>query len=168
MPSGIYPITCPFHWPKKTQPIPSKPILPPIADCTLGDNQMGKIHNILIVDDSKSMRFAIHATLVNAGYNVQAANNGVEALDLAKKGTFDLVLTDINMPKMDGYQLIESLRQLKAFKFTPILTLTTQSDAFSKQKAKNIGATGWIVKPFSPSNLIEVLAKFIKPKAAVA
>jgi len=129
---------------------------------------MGKIHNILIVDDSESMRFAVQATLVNAGYNVQAACDGIEALDLAKKGTFDLVLTDINMPKMDGYQLIENLRKLKAFKFTPILTLTTQSDDVSKQKAKHIGATGWIVKPFSPPQLIKILTKLVQPESQVA
>lgn len=129
---------------------------------------MGKIHNILIVDDSESMRFAIQATLVNAGYNVQAACNGAEAFDLAKSGTFDLVLTDINMPEMNGYQLIEKLRKLHAFKFTPIITLTTQADDVSKQKAKHIGATGWIVKPFSPPQLINTLKKLIKPESEVA
>jgi len=129
---------------------------------------MGKIRNILIVDDSESMRFAVHTTLVSAGYNVQTASDGLEALNLAKKGTFDLVLTDINMPKMDGYQLIENLRKLKAFKFIPILTLTTQSDDVSKQKAKSIGATGWIVKPFSPPQLIRTLTKLIKPESEVA
>ena len=127
---------------------------------------MGKTNNVLIVDDSESMRFTIHATLTSAGYHVEAANNGVEALELAKKGRYDLVLTDINMPKMNGYQLIENLRKLNAFKFIPILTLTTQSDALSKQKAKRIGATGWIVKPFSPTHLIEILGKLITPKSA--
>jgi len=129
---------------------------------------MGNIRNVLIVDDSESMRFAVQATLESAGLNVQAASNGLEALDLAKKGIFDLVITDINMPKMDGYQLIENLRKLKAFKFTPILTLTTQSDNTSKQKAKEIGATGWIVKPFSPPQLIKILTKLVEPESQVA
>jgi len=129
---------------------------------------MGKMHNILIADDSESMRFAIQATLIDAGYSVQVANDGLEALDLAKSGTFDLVLTDINMPKMDGFQLIENLRNLMAYKFIPILTLTTQSDDVSKHRAKQIGATGWIVKPFSPPQLVKTLKRLIKSENEVA
>ena len=127
---------------------------------------MRKINQVLIVDDSESMRFALHTTLTIAGYEVHKACNGLEALKLAEENTYDLVLTDINMPVMDGYQLIENLRKLRTYKFTPILTLTTLSDDLSKRKAKQFGATGWIVKPFSPENLTEISARLFKSKVA--
>jgi len=127
---------------------------------------MGKKLNVLIVDDAQSMRFVINATLLNLGHYVQEATDGLEALKSAKKNTFDLVITDINMPNMDGFQLIEALRSLHPYKFIPILALTTQSDTTSKQKAKQLGATGWIVKPFTPERLTELVTKLTDANAA--
>ena len=127
---------------------------------------MGKDINVLVVDDSQSMRYAVSTTLSSVGYFVQEASDGLEALKLAKKNTFDLVLTDINMPNMNGFLLIEALRDMNAYQFTPILTLTTQSDHASKHKAKLAGATGWIVKPFTSERLTELMAKMTKATAA--
>ena len=127
---------------------------------------MGKEIKVLVVDDSPSMRFAVKTTLSSVGYQVQEASDGIEALELAKQHFFDFVLTDINMPNMDGFGLIEALRNLKEYKFIPILTLTTQTDKVSRQRAKKLGATGWIVKPFTSERLTEVMAKVTESKVA--
>jgi len=127
---------------------------------------MGKEIKVLVVDDSSSMRLAVKTTLSAAGYHVQEASDGVEALKLAEQSMFDLILTDINMPNMDGFGLIEAVRDLDAYKFVPILTLTTQSDKISRQRAKKAGATGWIVKPFTSERLTEVMSKLIDTKVA--
>ena len=116
---------------------------------------------ILAVDDSASMRQMVSFTLKGAGHDVQEACDGVEALKIAQTGTFDLVLTDINMPNMDGVTLIKELRQLSAYKFTPMLTLTTESGAEKKAEGKQAGATGWIVKPFSPDQLLATIKKVL-------
>jgi two-component system, chemotaxis family, chemotaxis protein CheY len=116
---------------------------------------------ILAVDDSASIRQMIAVTLKSAGYAVVQATCGTEALELAKTNKIDLVLTDINMPNMDGISLIRALRALPAFRYTPILTLTTESATDIKQKGKAAGATGWIVKPFNPDQLLAVLKKVI-------
>jgi two-component system chemotaxis response regulator CheY len=117
---------------------------------------------ILAVDDSLSMRQMIAVTLKTAGYDVIQASCGTEALELAKTREIDLVLTDINMPNMDGLSLIRALRAQPKFQFTPILTLTTESAADMKQKGKAAGATGWIVKPFNPDQLLALLKKVIR------
>ena len=104
--------------------------------------------SILAVDDSASMRQMVAFTLKGAGYAVVEAADGQEALGMAKAQKVDLVLTDVNMPKMDGIALVRALRALAEYKFTPILTLTTESTAEKKQEGKAAGATGWIVKPF--------------------
>ena len=127
---------------------------------------MTRATHILIVDDSSSMRFAVRATLENRGYQVQEASDGVEALKLAKQHRFDLVLTDINMPKMDGFRLIENLREMMPYRFIPIVTLTTHSDKTSRQRAKEAGATGWIVKPFTVDQLTDTMAKLTEAKIA--
>ena len=116
---------------------------------------------ILAVDDSASMRQMVSFTLKGAGHDVQEASDGVEALKIAQTGTFDLVLTDINMPNMDGVTLIKELRQLPAYKFIPMLTLTTESGAEKKAEGKQAGATGWIVKPFSPDQLLATIKKVL-------
>jgi two-component system, chemotaxis family, chemotaxis protein CheY len=116
---------------------------------------------ILAVDDSMSMRQMISITLKSAGYEVLQASNGQEALQLAKTKKADLILTDINMPHMDGISLIQALRALPNYRFTPILTLTTESGPEMKQKGKAAGASGWIVKPFNPDQLLQVLKKAI-------
>jgi two-component system, chemotaxis family, chemotaxis protein CheY len=117
---------------------------------------------VLAVDDSISMRQMITVTLKSAGYDVIQASGGVEALALAKTREIDLVLTDINMPNMDGLSLIRALRAQPKFRFTPILTLTTESAVDMKQKGKAAGATGWIVKPFNPDQLLALLKKVIR------
>ena len=127
---------------------------------------MGKEINVLVVDDSSSMRLAVTTTLSAVGYHVQEACDGLEALKLVNQNMFDLILTDINMPNMDGFGLIEAVRDLDAYKFVPILTLTTQSDKVSRQRAKKAGATGWIVKPFTSERLTEVMSKLIDTKVA--
>lgn len=116
---------------------------------------------ILIADDSASMRQMVEFTLKEAGHQVVAAEDGLAALNLAKGMTADLVITDINMPNMDGITLIKELRALPAFKFTPILTLTTESTTEKKLEGKNAGATGWIVKPFNPEKLLTTVNKVL-------
>ena len=117
--------------------------------------------SILAVDDSASMRQMVTFTLQSAGYDVVEARDGQEALQLAQSKTFNLVLTDINMPNMDGIALVRALRALPAYKFTPLLTLTTESTADKKQEGKAAGATGWIVKPFNPEQLLGVIKKVL-------
>jgi two-component system chemotaxis response regulator CheY len=118
-------------------------------------------HCILTVDDSSTMRQMISFTLRGASFEVLEAGDGVEALEVAKGKKLSLIITDVNMPRMDGITLVQRLRALPEFKFTPILVLTTESDASMKQKGKEAGATGWIVKPFSPEKLMDVVNKVI-------
>jgi len=115
--------------------------------------------SILAVDDSASMRQMVSFTLKSAGYDVTEAEDGVVALNIAKTKGFDLVITDVNMPNMDGISLIAELRKLPTFKFTPLLMLTTESASDKKQQGKSAGATGWIVKPFNPDQLISVIKR---------
>ncbi len=117
---------------------------------------------ILAVDDSASMRQMVSFTLKGAGHDVCEAADGVEALQVAKSEIgVDLVISDINMPNMDGISLIRELRQLPAFKFTPILMLTTESGSDKKSEGKAAGATGWIVKPFNPDQLLATIGKVL-------
>ncbi|MBN2646987.1 MAG: response regulator [Thiotrichales bacterium] len=116
---------------------------------------------ILAVDDSKSMRQMVTMSLQSAGHDVAEAEDGMAALALAKQQQFDLVVTDINMPNMNGIELITALRAMPNYKFTPILCLTTESSGDMKTKGKEAGATGWIVKPFSPEKLLSVIARVL-------
>jgi two-component system chemotaxis response regulator CheY len=116
---------------------------------------------ILAVDDSASMRQMVTFTLKDAGYDVVEAADGQQALQAAKSGKFDLVLSDVNMPVMDGITLIKELRTLGNFKFTPILMLTTEAGADKKTEGKQAGATGWIVKPFNPEQLLATVKKVL-------
>lgn len=116
---------------------------------------------ILTVDDSTTMRQMIAFTLSQAGFKVLEAADGVEALEVAGKQGADLVITDVNMPRMDGITLVRELRKLGTYKFTPILVLTTESTPEMKAKGKEAGATGWIVKPFSPEKLLETVNKVL-------
>jgi two-component system chemotaxis response regulator CheY len=116
---------------------------------------------ILTVDDSTTMRQMIAFTLTQAGFKVLEAADGVDALDVARGQAADLVITDVNMPRMDGITLVRELRQLGTYKFTPILVLTTESTPEMKAKGKEAGATGWIVKPFSPEKLLETVNKVL-------
>jgi two-component system, chemotaxis family, chemotaxis protein CheY len=116
----------------------------------------------LIVDDSASMRQLIAFTIKDAGHEVLLAENGREALEKLKGARADMVITDLNMPEMDGIMLITELRNMAEYKFVPILMLTTESQVAKREEGKAAGASGWIVKPFSPEKLIEVVKKFIK------
>lgn len=117
--------------------------------------------SILIVDDSLSMRELLKQTLQGAGHAVDAAENGAEGLDFARKGSYQVVITDINMPVMDGFGLLVELRKLPEYKFKPILILTTESSQEMKMKGKASGATGWLVKPFDPQKLLDVVVRVL-------
>lgn len=116
---------------------------------------------ILTVDDSTSIRQMVSFTLKQSGYTVLEADDGVKGLEVAKLNKIDLVITDLNMPNMNGMDLIRALRQEVSFKFTPILMLTTESDDSKKMEGKQAGATGWIVKPFNPEQLLKVVSKVL-------
>ena len=118
--------------------------------------------HILAVDDSASMRQMVVFTLRGAGFDVTEAADGEQAFNLAKTKQFNLVLTDVNMPKMDGITLTRNLRGLPNYKFTPILTLTTESSTEKKMEGKAAGATGWIVKPFNPDQLLATVKKVLR------
>jgi len=116
---------------------------------------------ILTVDDSASVRQMVSFTIRDAGYEVIEAVDGKDALAKVKGKTVHMVITDLNMPNLDGIGLIRELRALPAFKFVPIIMLTTESQADKKQDGKAAGATGWIVKPFKPEQLLAVVRKVI-------
>jgi two-component system chemotaxis response regulator CheY len=117
---------------------------------------------ILTVDDSPSVRQMIKLVLGPAGHAVVEAGDGSEGLVKAKAQNFDLVITDLNMPVMNGMQMIKALRALPSFVGIPIVFLTTESDDSVKQEAKAAGATGWITKPFKPEQLLSVVAKLVR------
>jgi len=119
------------------------------------------VANILAVDDSASMRQMVSFTLKGAGYTVVEAVDGVDALNKAKTQKFDCVVTDVNMPNKDGITLIKDLRALPDFKFILMLMLTTESGMDKKQAGKAAGATGWIVKPFNPDQLLKTIKKVL-------
>lgn len=114
---------------------------------------------ILAVDDSASIRQMVSFTLQGAGYQVSCAADGQQALEMAQKSQFDIVVSDVNMPRMDGFTLVKSLRSLANYKFTPILMLTTESSGDKKQAGKQAGATGWLVKPFNPDTLLSTIKR---------
>ena len=116
---------------------------------------------IMAVDDSASMRRMVSFTLKSAGFDVIEAEDGVEAFNRAKDEAVDLVVTDVNMPNLDGISLIRKLRSLPSYKFVPILMLTTESSTDKKQQGREAGATGWIVKPFNPERLIATINKVL-------
>lgn len=116
---------------------------------------------ILTVDDSASIRQMVTFTLKNEGYDVVEAVDGVDALAKLDEKPADMVLTDLNMPNMDGIELIKKVRANPNFKFIPIVFLTTESQAEKKQEGKQAGATGWIVKPFKPDQLVGVIKKVL-------
>jgi two-component system chemotaxis response regulator CheY len=118
-----------------------------------------EMKHILAVDDSESMRQVVALTLKMAGYDATVATDGEKALAMAQKNHYDLVLTDVNMPNMNGIELIRALRALPGYKTTPILTLTTERELPRRQEGKAAGATGWIVKPFLPDKLIATLQR---------
>jgi len=116
---------------------------------------------VLVVDDSASMRQLVGFALKSAGYEVVAAVHGKDALDKVNGTKVEMVITDLNMPEMDGIELIKQLRTKPATKFTPIVMLTTESQETKKQEGQHAGASGWIVKPFTPEKLLEIVKKFV-------
>ncbi|MES2672852.1 MAG: response regulator [Pseudomonadota bacterium] len=117
--------------------------------------------HVLIVDDSASVRQMVEATLKSAHYQVTAAKDGAEALDFCKRNLYDFVLTDQNMPNMDGLTLIKSLRALSRYAAVPVVVLTTEASDAMKAQGRAAGATGWMVKPFDPAKLLEVAKKVL-------
>ncbi|MFK7794148.1 MAG: response regulator [Gammaproteobacteria bacterium] len=116
---------------------------------------------IMAVDDSPSIRKMVTVTLMSSGHEVISAEDGVDAYELAKKENVDLVITDLYMPNLDGIGLVSKLRTLDNYRYLPILFLTTESSPDMKQRGKQAGATGWIVKPFEPSQLLSTLDKVL-------
>jgi two-component system chemotaxis response regulator CheY len=114
---------------------------------------------ILAVDDSPSIRQMLAYVLTSHGYQVIEAADGEQGLEMAKTHQADLVLTDHNMPKMDGITLIRALRALPGYKKIPIMMLTTESSPALKQQGRDAGATGWMVKPFDPEKLLQMLER---------
>lgn len=114
---------------------------------------------ILAVDDSKTMRDMIAFTLKKAGFDVAEAEDGKAALGVLGGGKFDLIITDLNMPNMDGITLIKNVRSASSHRAVPILILTTESDNTKKADGKAAGATGWLVKPFNPEKLVELVQR---------
>lgn len=114
---------------------------------------------VLTIDDSKTMRDMLMLTLSNNGFEVLQAVDGLDGLDVLGRETVDVVITDINMPKLDGYGVIQHMRERAEYDDLPILVLTTESDSEKKERARKLGATGFIVKPFNPTGLVDVLRK---------
>ncbi|MGB3813206.1 MAG: response regulator [Shinella sp.] len=116
---------------------------------------------ILTVDDSASIRLTTRVTLNNAGYAVTEAVDGLDGLGKLQAGEYDLVITDLNMPNMDGLAMIRELRKLPAHTGVPVIFLTTESDGELKAQAKAAGATGWLTKPFDPESLVKIARKVL-------
>jgi two-component system chemotaxis response regulator CheY len=114
---------------------------------------------ILTVDDSRTMRDMLRLALVKAGFHVIEAIDGVHGLEVLEDAKADVIITDINMPRLDGFGFIEAVREDAAHRATPILVLTTESDPEKKNRARMAGATGWIVKPFHPEKLVDAIRR---------
>jgi two-component system, chemotaxis family, chemotaxis protein CheY len=117
---------------------------------------------VLTVDDSVSLRKLVANTLASAGHQVIEASNGADALTLLQGNTCNLIISDLNMPVMDGLTFIRHVRGLAQYKFVPILVLTTEMDPAKKKQAKDSGATGWLVKPFDPVQLLNTIRKVLQ------
>ena len=117
---------------------------------------------ICIVDDFKNTRFVIRFTLQNAGYRVEEAEDGKEALKLFDGRKIDLLITDLNMPNMNGIQLVKAIKKMPHYQFIPTLILTTETDEKRREEAKEAGVTGWIKKPFDSTRFLKIIEKAIK------
>lgn len=118
---------------------------------------------ILIVDDSSSLRTVVSIALKNAGYDVIEAADGKDALSKCNGQKFNLIVSDVNMPNMDGITFVSQLKQMPAYKFTPVIMLTTEADESKKAAGKAAGARAWVVKPFQPPILLDAIAKLVLP-----
>ena len=114
---------------------------------------------VLAVDDSQSIRQMVAATLVSGGYQVELAEDGLAGLKLAEKKAYDVVISDVNMPNMGGYQFVRELRKLPEHQFTPVLMLTTEFEQRHKQQGRDAGANGWIIKPIDPDQLLRAVTR---------
>ncbi|MCF8880098.1 response regulator [Hyphobacterium sp. SN044] len=114
---------------------------------------------VLTVDDSRTMREMLRAALDTAGFRVIQAEDGVDGLDRLEEEMPDVIITDINMPRLDGFGFIESVRGDERYRGVPILVLTTESEPAKKMRARDAGATGWIVKPFDPERLVDAVRR---------
>ncbi len=148
------------------EPVAEVPPSPPTAEVTGGamdtiEESASAVANlrIMTIDDSKTMRDMLMLTLVDAGFDVIQAVDGKEGIDILERENVDVIITDINMPRMDGYEVVRQLRLRPEHKTTPILVLTTESEAEKKNIARAAGATGWLVKPFDPERLIATVRK---------
>jgi two-component system chemotaxis response regulator CheY len=118
---------------------------------------------ILIIDDSASLRQVVKIALAGAGYEVLEAGNGQEALKLLDGRKIHLIVSDVNMPVMDGISFVKAAKQLASYKFTPIIMLTTEAGDSMKQQGQAAGARAWVVKPFQPPTLLNAISKLILP-----
>jgi two-component system chemotaxis response regulator CheY len=142
----------------ETQPVPAgAPSSQPGAESAARTDAPPAAKRILTIDDSKTMRDMLRLTLVDAGYEVIQAVDGQHGLDVLTKERVDVVITDINMPKLDGYGVIRHLRADAGYDDTPILVLSTENDQKTKDIGREAGATGWLVKPFDPDQLVEIV-----------
>jgi two-component system chemotaxis response regulator CheY len=114
---------------------------------------------VLTVDDSRAMRDMLRHSLVSAGFRVLQAEDGLQGLEVLATETPDVIVTDINMPRMDGFGFIEAVRRDESRRAMPVLVLTTEVDVDKKNRARAAGATGWIVKPFDPVKLVEAIRR---------
>jgi len=119
--------------------------------------------SILIVDDSSSLRKAVQIALVGAGYDVVEAEDGKHALTKLDGRKYHLVISDVNMPNLDGYGFVEAMKQLPSYKYTPVVMLTTENGDDKKERGRQVGAKAWIVKPFLPPQLLNVVSKLVMP-----
>lgn len=118
---------------------------------------------LLIVDDSASIRQVVSMTLKGAGYDVIEACDGADALGKLKGQKVNLIISDINMPNMDGLTFIEEVKKRPAYKFTPFVMLTTETEQTKRERAKAAGAKAWVVKPFQPQQMLDAVAKLVLP-----
>jgi two-component system, chemotaxis family, chemotaxis protein CheY len=128
----------------------------------IGENEVSMHKRILAVDDSVSVRRMVSFTLIREGYDVVEAANGEDAIKRLDSDKIDMVITDLNMPRMNGLELLKKVREDPAKKFMPIIMLTTESDRDTVLEGKASGVTGWIIKPFTPDKLIEVVKRVMK------
>lgn len=118
---------------------------------------------ILVVDDSSSLRMAVRIALTGAGYEVVEAEDGKAALAKLDGRKLHLVISDVNMPNLDGYGFVQAMKQLPAYKYTPVVMLTTEDGTDKKERGREAGAKAWIVKPFQPPQLLNVVSKLVMP-----
>lgn len=118
---------------------------------------------VLLVDDSKALRLIASQILTEAGYQVLEAEDGKEALELLDGRKIDLIITDVYMPQLDGLGLVKQVKQLSTYRFTPIMLLTRESADGPRLQAQLLGAKAWVVKPFSPPQLLQAVARIVSP-----